>query len=121
MSDNERQFHHMWQWIAEETRRQKRRVEKFEYFIAFGIPRWERPCCDCYACKEGMQRVRDNSRDGGMRCSYCPIDWGNCAGEGNCTEKGTLYDEWEHAYSYEDTAELAEQIAQLEWRDKDAR
>lgn len=119
MSDNERKFRRMWQWIAVETRKRKRYVEKFEYFEAFGIPKWERPYCNCYACQCGRQRARDNGRDSGMGCSYCPIDWGKC--DCTCTEDGTLYDEWEHAPSYEDAAELAEQIAQMEWRDEDAR
>ena len=118
MSDNERQFRRMWQWIAEETRRQKRYVEKFEYFYAFDISKGERPYCDCYACEEGRQRARDNGRNSSSKeCGYCPIDWGKC----DCMEKGTLYDEWGDAYLYEDIAEFAERISKMEWRDEDAR
>ena len=115
MSENERKFREMWSWIAEETRRQKRHVKKFEYFYAFDISKGERPYCGCYACEEGRQRTRDNGRDGGMGCSYCPIDWGKC----DCTREGALYNEWEHARSYEEAAKFAEKIAQMEWRNAD--
>jgi hypothetical protein len=114
MSNNERQFRRMWQWIAKETRRRKRRVGKWEYFDAFNIP--ETPYCDCYACEEAIQRVLDD-HNWGMMCNYCPIDWGKC----DCTEEGTLFYNWKYAHSYEDIAELAEQIAQMEWRDTDER
>ena len=118
MSENERKFRKMWRWISEETKRQKRRVEKFEYFTAFGIPKRERPRCQCYACEESMQRARDNGRNSSSaECGYCPIDWGKC----DCTEDGTLYDEWEHAPSYEDAAEFAERISQMEWRNTNER
>lgn len=116
MSDNERKFRHMWRWIAEETKRKKRYVEKFEYFETFGIPAWERPLCGCYACAEAGQRACDD-HNCGMMCNYCPIDWGKCGR----TEDGNLYDEWDRTCSYEDAAELAEQIAQMEWRSKDER
>ena len=118
MSNNERQFRRMWRWIADETRRQKRHVSKRDYFKAFGIPEWERPFSKCYACEEGRQRARDNDYDVDlMMCDYCPIDWGKCC----CTEKGTLYDEWKHTYSYERAAELAQKIAMMEWREEDER
>lgn len=116
MSDNERQSRHMWRWIAEETRRQKRHVEKFEYFLAFGIPKRERPCCDCHACREAIQRARDNHDSDIMKCSYCPIDWNNGK---KCVEDGALFYDWRRARSYEDAAELAEKIAQMEWRNAD--
>lgn len=91
MSNNERQFRRMWRWIAEETRRQKRRVEKFEYFNAFDISKDERPYCECYACKEGIQRARDDGYDvdhaGPIACCYCPIDWNNGK---KCVEGGTF-------------------------------
>lgn len=120
MSENERKFREMWSWIAEETRRQKRRVERFEYFNAFDISKDERPYCDCYACKEGIQRAHDDGYDIDyddlIVCCYCPINWNN---GGQCTEDGTLFDDWRRAYLCEDAAEIAEQIAQMEWRDKD--
>ncbi len=117
MSENERNFRKMWKWIAEETWNKERFVDKYDYFIALNIPKSERPRCQCYACEEGSQRARDNGRDSGMGCSYCPIDWSKF----HCTEDGTLYDEWEHAPSYEDAAELAEKISKMEWREEDAR
>ena len=118
MSDNERKFRHMWQWIAVETRNKERFVDKYDYFIALNIPKSERPRCQCYACEESMQRARDNGRNSSSKeCGYCPIDWGKC----DCTEDGTLYDEWEHAPSYEDAAEFAERISQMEWRNTNER
>src|SRR5699024_8214356 len=108
---------HMWRWIAEETRRQKRRVEKFEYFNAFDISKDERPYCECYACKEGIQRAHDDGYDvdhaGPIACCYCPINWNNGK---KCVEGGTLYFNWGHARSCEDAAEFAERISQMEWR-----
>ena len=58
MIENERKFRKMWQWIADETRKRKRRMGKWEYFNAFNIP--EMPFCDCYACEEAIQRRLGN-------------------------------------------------------------
>ena len=109
MSENERNFRKMWKWIAEETRRQKRHVSKWEYFDAVNIS--EIPYGLCYACEENLQRSRDNYRD----CSYCPLDWGEC----DFREEGSLYDKWIYSHSYEETAEFAEKIAQMEWREEE--
>lgn len=113
MSDNERKFRRMWNWIAEETRRQERPVGEREYFDAFGMPIRERPLFNCYACAEARQRARDD-HNCGIICNYCPIDWGKCG----CTEEGTLFYNWGYAHSYEDAARFAEKIARLAWKDK---
>ena len=122
MTDSEKNHRKMWQWIAEETRRRKRHVEKFECYIAFGTPKRERPYCDCYACEEGRQRARDDGYDVDyadlIACCYCPIDWNNGK---KCVEGGTLYFNWRHARSYEEAAKFAEKIARLEWKDKGER
>lgn len=122
MNDNEKNHRKMWQWIAEETRRRKRHVEKFEYFKAFGIPKWKRPYCDCYACEEAGQRARDDGYDVDyddlMECDYCPIDWNNGK---KCVEDGALFRDWRHARSYEEAAKFAEKIAMMEWRNTDER
>lgn len=70
-------FHHrkMWNWIADETLRLKRKVEKFEYFEAMGIPEDEIPINRSYCCAYDMKCMENSNYIIALWCENCPIDW----------------------------------------------
>ena len=96
----------MWRWIAEETLKQKCKVEKSEYFKAHGITYV--PLTLCYCCEYIL--------DAGV-CPDCLIEWG---GEyGTCLDRDNRYDHkglyalWKRETNYIKAAELAKKIAEL--------
>lgn len=113
-------FHHrkMWNWIADQTLKLKRKVTKEEYFEAMGIPVWNRPLHRCYCCQY-VFRYFENT------CESCPIDWTN--GEDNdefdkyfiCTFEyetiglTSIFIKWLRADYYKEAARLARTIANL--------
>ena len=98
----------MWRWIAEETLKQERKVEKWEYFKEHGIRRLNIPLCQCYCCEYGF--------DAGV-CPDCPVEWGGeydtCLDRDNCYDHKGLYALWEREPNYLKAAELAKKIAEL--------
>lgn len=94
----------MWNWIAEETLRQKCKVEEREYFKAHeitDIPSGESYCCD-YAA---------------LNCLNCPIDWNGklryCLDLDVRGDKEGLYALWLLEPDYIKAAKLAKRIAEL--------
>ncbi len=94
----------MWNWIADETLKQKCVVDKQDYFETHemtDIPFSYCYCCE-YACRE---------------CSHCPIDWGGefggCVSRDNIDDERGLYILWCKEPDYIKAAELAKQIAEL--------
>lgn len=72
----------LWNWIADETRRKKRKVDKDEYplFKIFHITSY------CWCCEYARRKNKI------VRCKECPIDWGyRNAGE-TCIRN--LYGKW---------------------------
>ena len=97
----------MWNWIAEETLRQKCIVEKEEYFEAHGIT--DIPRYKCYCCEYDYSEA-------GFCCSNCPIEWGGIFNSCNDRDKfgdNGLYALWYKTTDYIKAAELAKQIAEL--------
>lgn len=100
----------MWNWIANETLKQKRIVQKKEYFNFFNK---EKSYNYCYCC--------DFVHSYNETCRHCPLMWGKDIKD-NCIylhngDKG-LYDRWwltTEEY-YEEAAALARQIAELHIR-----
>ncbi len=94
----------MWNWIAEETLKQKRKVEKSEYFKAHGIT--DIPLIECYCC----EYAKNN-------CLNCPIDWGGefgaCMSRDTADDRKGLYWLWLLEPDYLTAAELAKKIAEL--------
>lgn len=96
----------MWRWIADETKKQGRMVEKAEYFDAMGISPEDRPAGNCYCC---------DYTDG--NCLKCPIEWGG--DYGTCLDRYTyddgkgLFGQWIHTNNPEEAARLAHKIAEL--------
>ena len=98
---NHRKLYH---WIATETRKQKRKVHKSEYFDFYNVPDTDIPQNYCYCCEYDEQQLSG-------ACFHCPIDWGN----EKCGVAGSLFKQW-HACNDKDwkrAADLADKIAEL--------
>lgn len=94
----------MWNWIADESIRQKRRVERREAFEHFG---WGVTKTDFWCC----EYVAANNK----KCSDCPIAWpkgARCAINDN-----TPYIKWCFSLGYNDCAKYAKQIEELPERE----
>ena len=106
LTKSEAIFHHrkMYHWIADETRKKKRKVTENEYFDQYNISRGGRPLCDSYACHYDMLFGDD--------CTHCPINWGGGVG---CVDNGSPYCEWIDCdkNDWERAAKLADKIAEL--------
>lgn len=101
----------MWNWIADETKRQGRCIDKAEVFKHFG---WENIEInnDCWCCE-----YDDNKNALGYYCdcAYCPLDWSDKEGCANKYDTG-LFDKWLIAMElndYENAHYYARQIANL--------
>lgn len=93
-------FRKMWNWIAYETEKRKRKVHKYQYFTEnkiIDIPRNQ-----CYLC-EMCHSV----------CSECPVDWGEDKDILFCEDFESPYDSWTDSYDWKDSARLARKIANL--------
>ena len=93
----------MWNWIADETEKLKRRVGERGYFLAMGIRKI--PFVECYCC---------NFCHYNPECcnERCIIDWG----EGiRCVD--SYYKEWLCADDWKEAARLARIIANLPERE----
>lgn len=106
----------LWRWIANETRSRKRRVEKYEYFKNFEIPKWEIPRNSCYCCEYSFQLYIFQFHSLNC-CENCPIDWGYSAKNNMCCDDTWNFDGIYFAWCYEEdwqkAADLAERIANL--------
>ncbi|MCI5891822.1 MAG: hypothetical protein MRZ66_00230 [Clostridiales bacterium] len=95
----------MWHWIADETKKQGRKVEKEEYFKAMNIPSENRPELDCYCCEYA-----------GRECLECPVEWdgdyGVCCDRHTCGDWEGLYAQWANTNDPEESAQLARKIAE---------
>ena len=100
-----REHRKMWNWIADETLKKKRKVDKDEYFEKYKKKYRNQPRNDCFLCEYNI--VMQNSD-----CDSCLINW-DSAGNRNCMN--TLYGEWVRinydCYKY--AAEVAREIANL--------
>lgn len=96
----------LWHWIADETERQKRCVEKKEYplFHRFIID------CDCWCCEYTP-----------FDCNICPIQWridDDSLGQVKCIL--SEFGDWSYAVNigdWREAARIARIIAELPERD----
>lgn len=100
----------MWRWIATQTRKQKRKVEKWEYFEHFKIPKEEIPYSLCYCCEYDVGY-----------CQKCPVNWGRkfngCCDKDEYSDGQGLFALWRVTADWQKAAHLAEQIAELPERE----
>lgn len=117
MSKNERLHREMWHWIAEETRKQKRKVRKYEYFQQ----NRNIPVNECFACAEAMSRWT-KTHNGDTSCQYCPLKWGTeeYGTLDFCIYDDALFNQWMKIGAglsdWQVAADLADRIAEMEWR-----
>lgn len=107
----------MWWWIGLKTLKEKRCVEKNEWFERFGL---ERVTCGCYCCKYSVDKAYELFVY--PVCDNCPIDWGGIGCEGE-KEQG-LFSLWCGAFkdgNWQEAAKLALQIAELPEREEPLR
>lgn len=112
-------FHHrkMWNWIADQTLKLKRKVDKLEYFRAMRTSVNYRPLHLCYCCE--FTAVLD--KNGTIRpiCRRCPIDWKSnaldymCECNSNMDDGDGLFTIWLDTYDYKESAIVARTIANL--------
>ena len=93
----------MWNWIAEESIRQKGTVYKEDAFEHFG---WE-PCeNNCWCCEY-------NELNDGINCSKCPVVW-PCV---YCVSPKSPFRRYSYSSNYIEDAKYAKQIAELPERE----
>lgn len=106
LQECEVEFRKMWNWIADETEKQKRFVGKIEYFNNNGKPI---PIELCYCC-EYTKALN------GKNCGHCPCT--NPTDERFLCADG-LYSKWRHCFNNDDyinAAKFAKKIANFEFR-----
>ena len=99
-----REHRKLWNWIADETLKQRRRVMKEEYFEVHKEEYPIIPHEECWCCE--YSREDD--------CSDCPIDWGKDKDKFiGCTH--SLYRDWVTCCTneYIKASQIARQIAEL--------
>ncbi|MFR2774759.1 MAG: hypothetical protein ACLTBR_02895 [Anaerostipes sp.] len=102
----------MWNWIADETEKTGRFIQKDDYFLATH----NIPAHFCYCCEYAIQQ---NNGEFIGRCKYCPLDWRNRLNEYMCQNNVTvrdhqgLYGRWTFEKDIQERSRLARQIANL--------
>lgn len=107
----------MWNWIADETEKRKRKVEKIEYFDEHML---DLDFCflHCYCC----QYVYGDDGDYAVlftKCDLCPIEWGvkmkNCIFDEYCLNGDSPFLKFVDTCSgdYKTAAKYAREIANL--------
>ena len=101
----------MWNWIADESLRQKRCVDKDEAFKHFG---WEYIPKQCWCCEYASAKINCAYFN---KCTYCPLIWGNDISK-SCTF--SEFFKWQYAFDIDDletAVEYARKIAELPERE----
>ena len=100
----------LWNWIAAETERRQRKVEKWEYppFKHFKIH--DRCWCCEYARTARKNDIVKKAQIKTSICAYCPINWGGyyCS-----DDKYNEYDKWFFSNTWQEAAHWARVIAEL--------
>lgn len=100
----------MWNWIADETEKKKRKITEHDYFKTHSIVSANRPFGECYACEYGAELTdSDLFQD---ICRLCPLDWGGRADDCMCINV-FCYGEWFYTNNWKEAAELARRIAEV--------
>ncbi len=107
-------FRKQWNWIADETLQQKRKVEKDEYFDSHRIDAQDRPLNECHLC-EFTRKCMD-------KCMDCPICWGGkigtCLNKDAWNDHKGLFVRFIRSNYYIKAANLARKIANLPLKEK---
>lgn len=90
----------MWMWIAEETKKRKKRVYKDDYFEAIGATKDDIPENMCYACEYAKN----------MNTNCCIIEKWKLSLKG-CAEQE--FGKWCDAKTWKQSAKYAREIAEV--------
>lgn len=118
----------MWNWIASESKKQKRIVTKYDFFVAHDIKDF--PYNECYLCQYIFELCSKHTttdgyisrNDFGDTCKlHCPLDFCGLNVPFSCEEDGSPYfNWWKIIYKvgrFDDTefdvSDYAKQIAEL--------
>lgn len=105
----------MWNWIADETEKQERVMDKSDYFEMHQIAPDDRPLLDCYACEYGAELAGSEAHQD--RCRFCPLCWGSRADNRMCVNVSprayNWYGDWLRANNWKEAAEIARRIAEV--------
>lgn len=96
----------MWNWIAEETLKQKEIIFEGDYLEKFYPD--ENIFSNCFCCEYAFQNV--------ISCTNCPINWGNNAESRACIRSESPYCKWIIAGNkadWQQAAILAKEISEL--------
>ena len=105
-ADYIREFRKMWNWIADETEKQEKIIDKDEYLQRrFQGYKNGDIYSDCFLCE-----YDDRCEKSG--CESCPIDWGSKY-ENSCDETGTAFCDWMRTDFWQEAAKCARKIANL--------
>lgn len=107
-------FRKMWKWIALETMKQKRIINKDEYFIEHDL---EDIYFDCYCCEYSNNKREKHNQ---QLCINCPISFPSKCKEFMCCDNKSiddgLFNQWlEISFEqfYKESALLAYKISKL--------
>ena len=106
----------MWLWIADETCRREKKVEKADYFKAMGIDD-KQIKKQCFYCDYADYRCRPYNLEW-AGCLFCPID--DINGKPPCKGLTSPYIQYHliSSHNYHRAADLAKQVAELKLKDE---
>lgn len=99
----------LWLWIAQETKRRRRKVEKIEYFKEHHISGKERPTLGCYCCAYTFGQDID--------CDVCPVQWANVGDYKNTPCTNSEFGKWKNSTTWQEASHWALIIAFLSERE----
>lgn len=116
----------LWNWVANESERQKRIVSKSEYPLFKHL----KTCNNCWCCEYARERAKiglvahtkyENKRIirynmHCQKCEYCPLKWK----AENCISSQSEYGKWVSAETWQEAVYWARIIAQLPERYQEA-
>lgn len=102
----------LWNWIADETIRQKRKVRKSEYPLFAKYIYIDHDCWCCYYARKEERRLECDW--GSIDCFYCPLQWKH----GTCIADSSEFFKWDKAKTWQEAAHWARIIAELPERDE---
>lgn len=120
-----RKHRKMWNWIAETSKKRKKKATKLDYLCEkLRNNNFERCLRNyCFCCEYVSQAYVDKQfPEGESGCCFCPINWGGEATDYMCEIKSKFDDDNSNLFAlwdalplnnYREAAKLAQQIANL--------
>lgn len=116
----------MWNWIADETKKQKKCIDKIDYIMHAQLDRLKdyqllQTREHCFCCVYNRNEYNKKSNPEKFDCTNCPIDWNSKTKSYMCEHTDIdnwdgLYSKWSEAWDnndYRAASEIARKIANL--------